>query len=97
MCEVLNKKIAPRSLCIFQQWFFFSAFSMPGTVLDSGNIAVDKTISLLSSSLYVVGEKMSKWTYTTTKKNTTKLTLVVWISKYPYAYFRLGSQAESNI
>lgn len=69
---------------------------MPGTVLDSGNIAVDKTISLLSSSLYVVGKKMSKWSCTT-KKNTTKFTSVVWISKYPYAYFRVGSQAESNI
>lgn len=42
-----------------QQWFL-SAFSMPGTVLDSGNIAVDKVMPLPSYSLYVVGEKITK-------------------------------------
>lgn len=46
-----EKKIAPRSVCIFQQ--MKNAASVPGTVLVPANITVDKALSLLFYSLYV--------------------------------------------
>lgn len=78
-------------LCVLQ-YMIFKFFFFTRWFLDSGNIAVNKVMILLSHSLYVVGREQVN---IHNKKQQKMCISYCEYAKYLCAYFKLGNQSKT--